>query len=377
MAGTKIDNKVKESYIKGDFIGRDQYNYYLSMPYLENPFKDNIFLHYNGDKISKFLFPHSNRIEFVRKTNKLAIALFDNIYISLSDLVQSPFIYDDFFKQALSFEEEPLFTVIGTKINQNIDEFFDERDKLYFKTGFYKTFHNESQEIKDTIIKYDNTVPKRFETKSFISCSWKENLSLYNGKVNSMKNVYLKNAVMNITGSLHTDIDKIISIPDRLNKMPFIWDSIQYLSLEPKYINEIAKENIEIFLVSEWVRCYIENLSCKIFNAIIGCNDCSLGIEDCFDFKSLIVYLKRFKLLDYLLNLSFEELVWFRMSSEKSVLQECLSKCLRNFFIIKDQVKVQEKTNKIYAGNSTVKQKLKDEILLLFEEMRDLSYYGK
>lgn len=378
LAGIRIDNRVNESYINGDYIGGNQYKYYLSSSHLSNPFNENIFLHYNGNKISKLLFLHNiqNRIISIRNTNKLSFALFNNIYISLSDLIQSPFIYDEIFKQVLSFKEEPLITIVGTKVNQDITDFFYERDRFYFKTGFYEKISGENQEISDLIINYNNIVQKHFNTKTLISHDWKENLSSYNGNIKSIGNIFLKNAVINISDSINSEIDKLISIPDHLDGMPFIWDSIKYLSLTPKYMSELAQYNMELYLASQWIRAYIENLSCNIFNAIIGCNDSRLGIEDYFDLKSLIIFLKQYKLLDYLLELTFEELIHFRFSNERCVLQNLLGEFMNNSLMINNLSEVHLKICKIYTSDAKALQKLQKAIWLLFENARCISFYG-
>lgn len=368
LAETKMVNRFFKSRVGRDYIGRDKnINYYLTLPTKENPFNNIIFLHYLGDKISNFLFPVSEqKVRRVRETNKLAFALFNNIYISLSDLIQSPFIYDDFFREVLK-SQESMFTIIGTKKSQNFDAFFEEREKLYFGTGFYKTLSKKDEDIKESIIRYDSIIPKYFETKSYISCKWKDILSSYNGKIDSIQNIYLKNAIMQINSSKL--VDKLILIPDKLNEMPFIWDSVIHLSLISEKFQESIQDDFELFLASEWVKCYIENLSCNIFNAMLGCNDCSLGINKCFDLRNLLPFLKRNNILEYILCLSFEELMCFRSSSEKLVLQRILYIFLEGYCTFKDDCKLLNKSKIIYKSKDSNLKKLKDEINLLFEEL--------
>lgn len=376
MAETAIKNTLKNSIIEGNFIGRDQNNYLILESKSNNIFKDKIFLHYNGEKISKLLLPQINRNALVCDTNKIAVALFDNLYVSLSDIIQSSFLYNHLFRQILSFDDS-FINIIGTKVEKTIDDYFEERETYYFNTGFYHRFYKDTKEIKDLLLNYNGMIPKYFETKLTLSFSWKENLYSYHGELRSIKSNYLRNAIMCISDFSNKNIDKIISIPDHLNGMPFILDSINQLSLLPDEYFFKSKKYFELFLAAEWVKCYIENSSCKIFNSIIGCMDSSLGLNTCFDFKSLHEYLKRFKLKDYFLSLEIEELINFRLSCEKNILQNILTTLLTSCFKYNDQHKLYEKTNMIYSSKCSNLEKLKDQITLLFEEVKDLNEYGK
>lgn len=360
-----MDNYLKDTIIQGNFVGRDYYNIVCNSRD-NNLFRQKIFLHYIGDKISNLLY-RNDRDKNVRNTNKLVFFLFDDIYLSISDLLQSYFIYDDFFDQCLKYNHN-FFTIIGNASKEDVDVFLTEREKFYFNTDIYRSPSLDYENFKEIVLSYESIVPKDFRTKKHIVYNWKNSLNSFNGKIDSIDNFFLRNAII----SAETDkiVDKLICLPDKLQGLPFVWDSFKYLSIIPGGLS--SDRDFELYLASQWIKCYIDKLSCSILDSTIGCKDCSFRIPNLFKISSIFPFLKRFNLVEYILKLQFIDFANLKYSSYKTMLQHILMLEYNGVLLLKNDQYVYETTQKIYHEETPIINKLKNQVELLYEWKEDI-----
>lgn len=362
-----ISNHLNNVSINGNYVGRDytQTNIIVQSPNT-NIFSERIFLHYVGDKISKLLYS-KNRELFVRKTNKILLFLFDDIIISISDLLQSHFIYDDFFVECLKHNNS-IFTIVGNTSNTELERFIAEREEYYFKTNFYQKPNIDLNSFKGIILSYDATLPKRFKTKRIITNNWKNSFKSFNRDSKSVENYYLQNALIDIETNINRVVRKMIDLPDKLYELPFVWDSFKYLSILPKGISRDLY--FELYLAAQWIQCYIDAYSCKIVNSTLGCRDCTLHITNSINISSIYSFLNNYHILEYILNLDFHSFIRLKFETQscRTALQKILSLNCEKKFIINDDDNVWDMTNRIYNESNNSFERLKKQIELLYEK---------
>lgn len=361
-------NVLNNVNINGDFIGRDynKTNIYIQSNN-KNIFSEKIFLHYIGDKISKLLYP-KERDKNVRNTNKLFLFLFDEIIVSISDLLQSHFIYDEFFNECIKYNNNNLFTIVGNTDLNELENFIAEREEYYFKTNFYQKPNIDLNSFKNIISSYNAILPKTFKTKRIITYNWKKSFNKYDGDCYSIGNYFLGKALINVETNLNQVIKKLIDLPDKLQDLPFVWDSFKYLSIIPKGI--VSDLDFEMYLATQWVQCYLDEYSCRIVNSTIGCSDCTLHIPNPLNICSIFRFLNNYHIMEYILDLDFQDFIKLKFAtpSYRSVLQWVLSLNSEKMIIIKDDDKVWQMTNSIYNESSNSYERLKKQIDLLHEK---------
>lgn len=362
-----ISNNLNNVAINGNYVGRDytQTNIIVQNQNT-NIFSERIFLHYIGDKISKLLY-RKDRELFVRKTNKILLFLFDDIIVSISDLLQSHFLYDEFFVECLKHNNN-LFTIVGNTNNTELERFIAEREEYYFKTNFYQKPNIDLDSFKGIILSYNATLPKTFKTKKIITYNWKASFNSFNGDSKSVGNYYLQNALIDIETNTNRVVRKMIDLPDKLNELPFVWDSFKYLSILPKGISRDLY--FELYIAAQWIQCYIDEYSCKIVNSTLGCCDCTLHITNSINISSIYSFLNNYHIIEYILNLDFHSFIRFKFEIQSYItaLQKILSLNCEKKLIIKDDEKVWNMTNSIYNESNNSFERLKKQIYLLYEK---------
>lgn len=366
-----VQNKIQGSIICGDFIAGDKK--VCTIQQRSDLFNKPIFLHYLGQKISKLLWNGKDNWSDIINTTKIIVLLFDNIIVSLSDLAQSPAVYNsEFFHKLLRCKigKTYLISCTGTKTDQDLSMFLEERQEFYERPGFYRvasveTINSFLDNIKATAI------PKRFETGKFLSQKWIEqltrldsdNFSIDNIHENSMKNLIVANKNYFFSRKL----DEIIHIPDRLRGFPFVWDSINYLNLISVPFDLMSVENLEVYLATEWINCYLDNYGALIPNGLIGTKDCSFGIDKNTDLLFVISFLSQYKLIDLICTLSFENLIELKQDFA-FYLRKIINDSFNGTFFVSSLLRVKEQIEKIRYSNSDCYSKIKNIIICLYEE---------
>lgn len=362
-----VSNHLKYVSINGNYVGRDytQTNIIVQNPNT-NIFSERIFLHYIGDKISKLLYSKDRELS-VRNTNKILLFLFDDIIVSISDLLQSHFIYDDFFVECLKHNNS-IFTIVGNTSNTELEKFITEREEYYFKTNFYKKPSIDLNSFKGIVLSYNSTLPKTFKTKRIITNNWKNSFNSFNGDIKSVENYYLQNALIDVETKINRVVRKMIDLPDKLHELPFVWDSFKYLSILPKAISRDLY--FELYLAVQWIQCYIDEYSCKIVNSTIGCSDCTLHITDSINISSIYRFLNNYHILEYILKLDFHSFIRLKYETQsyRTALQKILSLNCEKRLIINDDEKVWDMTKSIYYESDNSFERLKKQIDLLYEK---------
>lgn len=368
-----VRNNIQGSIIYGDFIAGDKNVYTIQQH--RDLFDKPIFLHYLGPKISKLLWNGRDNWNSIINTTKIIALLFDNIIVSLSDLTQSPAVYNsEFFHKLLRCKigDTYLISCTGTKTNQDLSMFLEERKEFYEKPGFYQV---ASMETINSFL--DNikaaAIPKRFETGKFLSQRWIEQLTLLgndNFSINDIHENSMKNLIVaNKNYFFSRKLDEIILIPDRLRGFPFVWDSINYLNLISVPFDPMSVENLEVYLATEWINCYLDNYGALIPNGLIGIKDCSFGIEKNTDLLYVISFLSQYKLIDLICALPFEKLVELKQDFA-FYLRKVINDSFNGTFFVLSLLRVKEEIEKIRYSNIDCYSKIKSIIIYLYEERR-------
>ncbi|MBQ7594462.1 MAG: hypothetical protein IJU48_08945 [Synergistaceae bacterium] len=374
----EINNNLKDTKINGNFIGGSQYiNYIINQRGITNLFNVKIFLHYAGYKISKLLCGENVNNDFFTNNTKLILLLFDDIVISFSDVIQSRFVYDNpFFHEMLRYQDEGNYSlsIIGPGNNNELEAVLAEREEFYSKPGFYDII--QVSKSGDFLAKVKNSIiSKLFSTGAFLKYKWQQDiLPIYNNtiKICDITNINIKNLVLQNTEYFHSDkVNEFLNFPEKLNNFPFIWDSVMHLKLVNYKFNGRSVMNIENYIASEWIKCYIENLSVVIPNALININDCSFSLSNVADLKYIIRFLRRHKLLNYILRLNFEDLIKVRDLCSQYI-RDLINNLYSNGYIINyPKPDVLSKTiETICSSNKSDSEKIQDIVYCLCDYVR-------
>ena len=352
---------INNSIIFGNVAGRD----YNTLVEIKELFNITLFLHFLGDKISHLISQNFNK-EYSIYNTKILVLLFDDLLISLSDIIQSDYIYKSkFFRSILSLD---CIHVIGTRDSEDYESFFANREEDYKSPGFYNIISkHDFLEFVDIIKKH--TIPKTFSTTDKISYSWTSTLSSINNKgIDSIDNVPLKYFYYSNTDLFSSQsINRIIQIPEKLNGFPFIWDSVEKLDLISKHISPTSINNIEKYLAQNWIESYLENYNAFIPNKLLPSLNSSFGLKQTFDFDLVLSFLKNFNLLNLIINLSFEELIITRSDKSLGILKEIINKAYNQLLCFKKPTKVYDTINRINEKDWTAPQKIKEIVLTIYD----------
>jgi len=365
-----VSNNIQGSTIYGDYVAGDK-NVYTIQEY-KSLFSTPIFLHYLGKKVSALIGCNNNMRSLIG-TTKIIILLFDDIFVSLSDVTQSSIIYNSsFFRRLLGYKVNGtyLLSITGTKSDQDLDMFLSERQEFYEKPGFYKIVSKKAiTSFLDNI--KESSMTKRFDTGKILGQKWSENfgqLERTDFAINDIHQNSLKNLILaNREYFYSKKLDEIILIPERLRGYPFVWDSVQYLNLISTDFDPVSLENIEIYLASEWINCYLANYGAVIPNSLIGVKNCTLGIECQVNFSLIIQFLSNYGLLSPILSLTFDELIELKQSLA-IYLRQMIDDSANNKFIVSSPLKVERKLKKIFTSSMSDGCKIRKAINCLYEE---------
>lgn len=361
-----VQNSIHNSIIQGDFIAGDK-NVYTVQPYFDL-FSNPIFLHYLGEKVSKLIGGGAVNKDNIVNTTRVIVLLFNNIIAALSDLAQSPAVYNNtFFHQLLKCK---LVSITGAKTAKESGLYLAERQEFY--ASFYKLVPSETfTSFLDNL--EDSSIPKRFETGKIISQKWLEQfgqLAKNNFTIASIQESSIKNLIIsNKDYFFSRKSDEMIRIPERLGGFPFVWDSVGYLNLVSVPFDPMSVENVEIYLASEWINCYLDNYNAVIPNGMIGVTDCTLGIRKCVDVSFIIRFLSQYKLLGLICVLPFEELIELKFSSAL-YLREIINASFNGSLRLLHPDKAEAKIKKIEASRDNCYSKIKKIITYLYNERR-------
>lgn len=373
MTEMNIQNNVRKSVIHGDFIGGNQ-NIYVTRPHIDL-FSKPIFLHYLGEKVSKLIWNDDVDKDSIINTTKLIVLLFDDVIVALSDITQSPIVYNsEFFHQLLNYRsnEGRLISSTGTKTGQNLEQFLAERQEYYEKPGFYQIAASETVNSFLDNIK-SSLRPKYFDTGKILGQRWSErfarmertNFSIDDIPEKSLQNLIVSNIKIFSTNKL----EEMILLPEHLQGFPFVWDSVNYLKLISIPLDPMSIENAELYLAAEWINCYLDNYGASIPNHLIRRRDCTLGIKNCVDLSSVLRFLSQYRLTNLILNLPFEE--WIALKYGPATYLRTLVNDLANgTFQLSNPEKTEFHIDKVLASRDSEYSKVKKIILHLYCERR-------
>ena len=325
-------------------------------------------MHYLGEKVSRLIGGGAINNDNIVNTTRVIVLLFDNIIAALSDLAQSPTVYNStFFHQLLKCK---LVSITGAKTAKESGLYLAERQEFY--AGFYKLVPSETFTcFLDNL--EDSSIPKRFETGKTISQKWleqfgqlaKNGFTIASIQENSIKNLIISNKDYFFSSKL----DEIIRIPERLEGFPFVWDSVGHLNLVSVPFDPMSVENVEIYLASEWINCYLDNYNAVIPNGMIGVKDCTLGLSKWVDFSFIIRFLSQYKLLSLICVLPFEELIKLKFSFVLH-LREIINASFNGSLRLLHPDKVETKIERIEASRDNCYSKIKKIITYLCDARR-------
>lgn len=364
-----IKNTVKNSIIYGDFIGGD-YAVVFSQTY-KDIFEKPIFLHYLGAKIANLAFPFGVNTLAVENTTKIIAFLFDEIIVSLSDVVQSPMVYQSAFFQNLlqqKVNDRNIVSVTGISVGESLDSFFAEREEFYAKPGFYQlAAKGDAYQIYDAVS--DSLRYKQFNTKKILEQAWRSTFTLFSDKgLSGVDNIYIKNLICaNEQYFSPGHLEQFLCIPSRLDGYPFVWDSVKHLQLIKGEFDPLSTATIEQYLAAEWIDCYLENYHATIPNVLIGNQDCAFHLKEITNLKPVIEFLRVFQLLPLLLSLSLEDL--FCLKEIAGVLcKQLVNEYCNHRFFLKNPKDTMQRIDGLVASNKSNMDKAREIIFYLYAE---------
>ena len=377
-----MNNNLKDTNIYGNFIGGNHYsnNYYIITKKITDIFNVKIFLHYAGHKISKLLCGENINNDFFTNNTKVILLLFDEIVMSFSDVIQSRFVYDNpFFHEMLRYQNECDYnlSIIGPGNNKELESVLSEREEFYSKPRFYDIIRISKS--GDFLSKVKTLITaKIFRTGMILKYKWHQDfIPIYDGTIEicDMTNINIKNLILQNSNYFYSSkVNEFLEFPEKLNDFPFIWDSVRHLKLVSYNFDDRSVMNIENYIASEWIKCYVENYNVVIPNGLIDINDCSCNLSDIVDLKYIIHFLKRYKLLTYILRLKFEDLMRVK-SLYSRYIRDIINGIYRNGYINHQKPGIlpgtlEESIIKIHNTNKSDFEKIKNIVCYLCEYVR-------
>ena len=366
MIKDNVTNRLSNCAINGNFVGRDLNQYIQKKE--KDLFNEKVFVHFVGEKISNFIFGEDHVKERILDNLKLLVFFFDKLFFALSDITQTDlFLSNPFYKDLFGHKNncEYIVSVIGANSHKDLQDFLANREEYYHKPSFY------SIPSHDSILGFLSNLEcisqyKNFSTIDTISYDWDTNIT----NIISQENIFLKNIfVSNRKYFQSIQSEELLRISEKLNGYPFIWDSVTCLNLIKYDFNRMSVYNIELFLASEWIKAYLNNLNMVITSSLIGQKyDASFGLDRSFNFAYIIQFLEEFQLTQLLISLNFSELLELKFKYGMN-LKMLINLMYNRQFHYNNISKIKEKILKIIEYRASNYCKAKEIIQVLEEAM--------